>query len=226
MNDIRRRGRAGLRRYLIAGVLVWLPVLATVWVLGFIIDLMDRTLWLLPDAVRPKQLFGFDIPGLGIVFAFLVLFFTGLAVTNLLGRQLVGWWEDLMQRIDPFDRNNGTLFQPEWVGDFEARYDWREWTFRYGLTFVGEQDSYEFFGEDPATSPFVLAVSEYITHGASVRYISKNKWEVSAGVSNITDEEPKKFSSGVSNLRVGDGLLYSGYDFFGRTAFLNVSKTF
>lgn len=99
MNDIRRRGRAGLRRYLIAGVLVWLPVLATVWVLGFIIDLMDRTLWLLPDAVRPKQLFGFDIPGLGIVFAFLVLFFTGLAVTNLLGRQLVGWWEDLMQRI-------------------------------------------------------------------------------------------------------------------------------
>jgi uncharacterized membrane protein len=99
MKDIQRRGRAGLRRYLIAGVLVWLPVLATVWVLGFIIDLMDRTLWLLPDAVRPKQLLGFDIPGLGIVFAFLVLFFTGLAVTNLLGRQLVGWWEDLMQRI-------------------------------------------------------------------------------------------------------------------------------
>ncbi len=127
---------------------------------------------------------------------------------------------------DPFDRNNGTLFQPEWVGDFEARYDWREWTFRYGLTFVGEQDSYEFFGEDPATSPFVLAVSEYITHSASVRYKSKNKWEVSAGISNITDEEPKKFSAGVTSLRVGDGLLYSGYDFFGRTAFLNVSKTF
>ncbi len=99
MSDLQRRGRAGLRRYLIAGVLVWLPVLATVWVLGFIIDLMDRTLWLLPDAVRPKQLFGFDIPGLGIVFAFLVLFLTGVLVTNLIGRQLVGWWEDLMQRI-------------------------------------------------------------------------------------------------------------------------------
>lgn len=99
MGDIQRRGRASLRRYLIAGVLVWLPVLATVWVLGFIIDLMDRTLWLLPDAVRPKQLFGFDIPGLGIVFAFIVLVLTGLMVTNLVGRQIVDWWEDLMQRI-------------------------------------------------------------------------------------------------------------------------------
>jgi uncharacterized membrane protein len=99
MGDIQRRGRASLRRYLIAGVLVWLPVLATVWVLGFIIDLMDRTLWLLPDAVRPKQLFGFDIPGLGIVFAFIVLVLTGLMVTNLIGRQIVDWWEDLMQRI-------------------------------------------------------------------------------------------------------------------------------
>ena len=99
MGDIQRRGRASLRRYLIAGVLVWLPVLATVWVLGFIIDLMDRTLWLLPDAVRPKQLFGFDIPGLGIVFAFIVLVLTGLMVTNLIGRQIVDWWEELMQRI-------------------------------------------------------------------------------------------------------------------------------
>lgn len=99
MKDLQRRGRASLRRYLIAGVLVWLPVLATVWVLGFIIDLMDRTLWLLPDAVRPKQLLGFDIPGLGIVFAFIVLVLTGLLVTNLIGRQIVDWWEDLMQRI-------------------------------------------------------------------------------------------------------------------------------
>jgi uncharacterized membrane protein len=99
MSDLQRRGRASLRRYLIAGVLVWLPVLATVWVLGFIIDLMDRTLWLLPDAVRPKQLLGFDIPGLGIVFAFIVLVMTGLLVTNLIGRQIVDWWEDLMQRI-------------------------------------------------------------------------------------------------------------------------------
>jgi uncharacterized membrane protein len=91
--------RGSLRRYLIAGVLFWLPVLATVWVLTFIIELMDRTLLLLPAAVQPENLFGFQIPGLGIVFAFLVLLATGLAVTNLVGRQVVTWWEDLMQRI-------------------------------------------------------------------------------------------------------------------------------
>ncbi len=134
--------------------------------------------------------------------------------------------DDKLFPTDDFDRNNGTLFVPEWVGDFEARYDWREWTFRYGLTYVGKMDSYEFFGEDPATSPFVLAVNEYMTHSASVRYISKNKWQVIAGINNITDEEPKKFSAGVTSLRQGDGLLYSGYDFFGRTAYLTLSLTF
>jgi iron complex outermembrane recepter protein len=134
--------------------------------------------------------------------------------------------DDRLFPTDPFDQNNGTLFSPEWVGDFEARYDWREWTFRYGLTYVGAMDSYEFFGLDPASTPFQLAVSEYITHSASVRYLSKNKWQVLAGITNLTDEEPKKFSSGVTSLRQGDGLLYSGYDFFGRTAFLTLSKTF
>ncbi len=91
--------RARVRRYLLAGVLVWVPVLATVWVLGFIIDMMDRTLLLLPTAWRPEQLFGVNIPGLGIVFAFVVVFVTGLGVTNLLGRRLVAYWEDVLKRI-------------------------------------------------------------------------------------------------------------------------------
>lgn len=91
--------RASLRRYLIAGVLFWLPVLTVVWVLKFIIDVMDGTLLLLPAAWRPENAFGFEIPGLGIVFAFVIVLLTGLAVTNIIGRQLVAWWEDLMQRI-------------------------------------------------------------------------------------------------------------------------------
>jgi uncharacterized membrane protein len=94
-----RRGRAHLRRYLIAGVLVWLPVLATWWVFAFIVELMDRTLLLLPVNMRPEQLLGLRVPGLGIVFAFLVVLLTGLAVTNLVGRRLVAYWEDLLQRI-------------------------------------------------------------------------------------------------------------------------------
>lgn len=93
-----RRGWS-LRRYLVAGVLVWLPVLATVWVITFIVQLTDRTLLLLPEQYRPEALVGFPLPGLGIVFAFLILFITGLLVTNLVGRRLVQYWDGLMRRI-------------------------------------------------------------------------------------------------------------------------------
>ncbi len=88
-----------LRRFLVAGVMVWLPIIATVWVVRFFVNLMDLTLVLLPARYQPQTLFGFSLPGLGVVFAFLVVLLTGLAVTNLIGRQLMSWWEDLLHRI-------------------------------------------------------------------------------------------------------------------------------
>jgi uncharacterized membrane protein len=88
-----------LRRLLVAGTLVWLPIIATIWVVSFFVTLMDRTLVLLPDRYQPDVLFGFHVPGLGVIFAFVVVLLTGLLVTNLIGRQLVGYWEELMQRI-------------------------------------------------------------------------------------------------------------------------------
>jgi uncharacterized membrane protein len=88
-----------LRRLLVAGTLVWLPIIATVWVVSFFVTLMDRTLVLLPERYQPDALFGFHVPGLGVIFAFVVVLLTGLLVTNLIGRQLVGYWEELMQRI-------------------------------------------------------------------------------------------------------------------------------
>jgi uncharacterized membrane protein len=88
-----------LRRYLVAGILIWLPILATVWVVTFIVRIMDRTLLLLPLAYRPQALVGFALPGLGAVFAFAVVLATGLLVTNLIGRQLVALSEDLLARI-------------------------------------------------------------------------------------------------------------------------------
>ncbi len=90
------------RRYLIAGLLVWLPILATVLVIRFILEIMDRTLLLLPRGIRPET-FGVDIPGLGALLAVLVLVLTGTLVTNVFGRQLVQWWEELLNRI-PFVR--------------------------------------------------------------------------------------------------------------------------
>jgi uncharacterized membrane protein len=92
-----------VRRYLMAGLLVWVPILVTVLVVRFILDLMDQTLLLLPPAARPEVLFGMHIPGLGLVLAVALLIVTGMLVSNIIGRSLVGLWEDLMNRI-PFVR--------------------------------------------------------------------------------------------------------------------------
>src|SRR5580692_9623785 len=88
-----------LRRYMVAGVLVWLPILATIWVVSFIVHIMDRTLLVLPVAYRPESWMGFALPGIGALFALLVLLLTGVLVTNLIGRRLVVWGEELLNRI-------------------------------------------------------------------------------------------------------------------------------
>ncbi|GAC1451347.1 MAG: DUF502 domain-containing protein [Steroidobacteraceae bacterium] len=88
-----------MRRYLVAGILVWLPILATIWVVSFMLRIMDRTLLLLPHSYRPEALVGFALPGIGAVFALLVLLLTGLLVTNLIGRRLVVWGEEFLNRI-------------------------------------------------------------------------------------------------------------------------------
>ncbi len=89
-----------LRRYLIAGLLVWLPIIATVLVVRFILNLMDQ---LLPHPLRPEVLLGVHIPGLGALLALLILLATGLLVTNIVGSALVRAWEDVLNRI-PFIR--------------------------------------------------------------------------------------------------------------------------
>jgi uncharacterized membrane protein len=89
----------GLRRYLVAGVLVWLPILATIWVVSFMLRIMDRTLLLLPLSYRPEALVGFALPGVGAVLAFIVLLLTGLLVTNLIGRRLIVWGEEFLNHI-------------------------------------------------------------------------------------------------------------------------------
>jgi uncharacterized membrane protein len=88
-----------LRRYMVAGVLVWLPILATIWVVSFMLHIMDRTLLLLPPSFRPQALVGFALPGAGLVLALVIVLLTGLLVTNLIGRRLIVWGEDLLNRI-------------------------------------------------------------------------------------------------------------------------------
>lgn len=88
-----------LRRYLAAGLLIWVPLGVTLLIIKFLVDLMDQTLLLLPAVVRPENLLGFRIPGLGIVLATIVVIGTGMIVANLFGQQLLHLGERLLDRI-------------------------------------------------------------------------------------------------------------------------------
>lgn len=88
-----------LRRYLVAGILVWLPIGITIILLRILIGLMDRTLVLVPAQYRPEEWLGFAIPGLGLVLSFFILLVTGVLAANFVGRSLVGFWERILERI-------------------------------------------------------------------------------------------------------------------------------
>ena len=88
-----------LRRYLIAGLLVWVPLGVTFFVLKLLLDLMDKLLLILPIAWRPESLLGFSIPGLGFILAFIILLITGAIGANLLGRTALRVSESLLSRI-------------------------------------------------------------------------------------------------------------------------------
>ncbi|KTD41267.1 DUF502 domain-containing protein [Legionella parisiensis] len=88
-----------LRSYLLAGLVVWLPILITIGVLRFIIDLLDNTVALIPKAYQPEQLIGHYIPGIGVILSLIILLVTGVIATNYLGQRLVGWGESVLSRI-------------------------------------------------------------------------------------------------------------------------------
>ena len=88
-----------MRKYFITGLLVWIPLIITVWVLSLLNGWMDASLLLIPKAYRPETLLGFYVPGVGVVLTIALLFVTGLLTANLLGHRLVLLWESLLARI-------------------------------------------------------------------------------------------------------------------------------
>lgn len=88
-----------MRKYLIAGLLVWMPLGITFLVIRAIVGFLDKTLLLLPSAYQPENLFGFNIPGLGVALAVFLVIATGMIVANLLGRRLVAAWESFLSQI-------------------------------------------------------------------------------------------------------------------------------
>lgn len=87
------------RRYFLTGLLIWVPVGITLWVLDLIITTLDMSLALLPSTWQPVAVFGRHLPGIGAVLTLLVIFATGVLATNFLGQRLVRLWESLLSRI-------------------------------------------------------------------------------------------------------------------------------
>jgi uncharacterized membrane protein len=110
---------ASIRRYLISGLLVWLPIWVTYVVFKFLVDVMSQTLSLLPHQYQPDALLGVHIPGIGVLITLLVIFLTGVIAANFLGRRFIEVCDVIMGKI-PLVRTvyNGakqvseTLFTP------------------------------------------------------------------------------------------------------------------
>ena len=109
-----------LRRYFIAGVIVWIPLGITLWVLKLLVDVMDQSLLLVPENYRSDKLFGFHLPGLGIILTVAIVLATGALAANFFGRKVLKLGDSTLSRI-PIVRSiyggvkqiSDTLFSPE-----------------------------------------------------------------------------------------------------------------
>ncbi|MEP7083108.1 MAG: DUF502 domain-containing protein [Betaproteobacteria bacterium] len=90
-----------MRRYLITGLILWVPLGITIWVLALIVSTLDKTLLLIPAQYRPETLLGITIPGLGVVLTFIILLVTGVLTRNFVGQRLLQGWDSILRRI-PF----------------------------------------------------------------------------------------------------------------------------
>jgi len=143
--------------------------------------------------------------------------------TNFLATHYMDQSNKLFEE-DALDQLNGTINNPKDSATLDLTYSLRNWQFRWGVDWIGSMDSYTFLEEDPATSIFDFAVDDYTKQWMSVRYTT-DKWQLTGGVRNLTDEEPPTISQGFYN-RVGNAPLYSGYDYFGREAWVQFVMQF
>ncbi|MCG2592063.1 DUF502 domain-containing protein [Ramlibacter sp. XY19] len=88
-----------LRKWLLAGLLVIVPVAITLAVLRWVIDTLDQTLLILPADWQPDRVFGIHIPGFGVVLTLAILLVVGAAASNFIGKKLVGLGDRVVSRI-------------------------------------------------------------------------------------------------------------------------------
>jgi uncharacterized membrane protein len=88
-----------MRRYFITGLLIWIPLVITLWVLDLVVSMLDQSLRLLPPAYQTEAWLGFHIPGMGVLLTLMIVFVTGVFGANLIGAKLVNFWHEILHRI-------------------------------------------------------------------------------------------------------------------------------
>ena len=86
-----------MKRYLVAGLLVWVPLGITIWVLHLLVTTLDSTMTARsPSRCSPIALLGFHLPGLGVLMSFAILLSTGVVAANFFGARLIRFWETML----------------------------------------------------------------------------------------------------------------------------------
>lgn len=190
------------KKFLIAGLLVWLPLAVTVWVINAIVSMSDQVLLLLPEPWRPDAWLGVHIPGLGVIASLLILLGTGVLAANIIGQRLVRWWEQLLNRIpvvrsiysgvkqvsDTLLSQQGQSFRKVVLVEFPQR---GQWTVGFLVGDPGERLAEQLPGEHVTvyvptapnpTSGYVLMVRPEETRELDISVDDAFKFHVSLGV--------------------------------------------
>jgi uncharacterized membrane protein len=194
--------RSMLKRYLVTGLLVWIPLGLTIWVISFLFNFMDQVLLWLPPAWRPEQWLGYHLPGAGFVITGAVVLLTGFLAANIIGQRLVLWWESVLGRIpivsniyksvkqvsDTLLSPNGHAFRRAVLVEFPQR---GQWAVGFVVGTTGAQISRQL---DPQaltvyvptapnpTSGYTLIVSPAEVHDVDMSVDDALKFVISMGV--------------------------------------------
>lgn len=91
--------KSSIKSYIVTGLLIWVPLVITLWVLNLLVSIMDQSLQLLPNSLLTENWLGVHVPGLGVILTVLIVFSTGVLAANILGQRLVQFWEGILARI-------------------------------------------------------------------------------------------------------------------------------
>jgi len=152
----------------------------------------------------------------------------GTALLNVGVTQMTERYSTLFD-TDPIYDEVGTIGTPEFTATADMTFAWDNWRVRYGVEWIaasGYEDYYLNRYGDSLLNDFGMdiEVDEYFLHSASVQYRTDD-WTVTVGVRNLFNEDPDTVTTGYVS-RLGNAPLYSGYDYVGRSAFINMSKSF